>query len=579
MGKINEELLKEELKCNIIAEEDTKLIISKVMEVLSSAISNSLGPYGSTTVIQDPYNIEHSITKDGYSILNKISFRGGLENAILTMVKKISKSLVQEVGDGSTSSIVVAKAMYDLLDEFFRKNNIPRKDVLDFLDALEKEVERLIKLTSKPLNSKEELMKVASISNNNDNSLGELVADIYDELDYQGFINLELSPTSETYHKITNGVEILRGYINFIYVNQNDKITCTFEEPRVLMVNDELGEEDMFFLAELLTLSMASEFPLVIIAKGYSSDITNFLNNNKAKHKKLLNIVPIEYDLSSMIKMEEFQDLAVYLNGTIYDKYNGERLDKSDAGKFFLEKMGRCAKVVVNEKRTLLIEGEFNEEAVNYRMNQINELEEAVREKGNVADISDELYILEKRRNQLKGKIASLYIGGASDIEKKTRKDLVEDSIYACKSAIEHGYVIGGNLIIPSILMNSREEITDKLVVDKSLFKGITNTEKHLIIRTLIDLIILSFKKSFHQVLFNKYKDDETCTEILNKCLDVDKELQIFNLKTSEYETIENTEVVNSAKTDIEIMKSVFSIIGLLASSNQMLAIDNLYEY
>lgn len=579
MGKINEDLLKEELKCNIIAEEDTKLIISKVMEVLSSTISKSLGPYGSTTVIQDPYGIEHSITKDGYSILNKVSFRGGLENTILTMVKKISKSLVQEVGDGSTSSIVVAKAMYDSLNEFFKENNIPRKDVLDFLDELEKEVERHIRRISKPLTSKEELMKVASISNNNDNSLGELVADIYHELDYQGFINLELSPTSETYHKITNGIEVLRGYINFIYVNQNDKITATYEEPRVLMVNDELGEEDIFFIAELLTLSMASEFPLVIIAKGYSSDITNFLNNNKVKHKNLLKLIPIEYDLSTMIKMEEFQDLAVYLNGTIYDKYNGQRLEKSDAGNFFLNNLGRCSKVVANEKRTLFIEGEFNEEAVNYRLQQINELEEAVREKGNIADISDELYILEKRRNQLKGKIASLYIGGASDIEKKTRRDLVEDSIYACKSAIEHGYVIGGNLIIPSILKSCGQELVDKLSENESLFKGISHNEKLAIIIDMIDIITSSFEKSFYQVLFNKYKHEETCKEILDRCLSLDEELCIYNLKTSEYETIENTEVVNSSKTDIEIMKSVFSIIGLLASSNQMLAIDNLYEF
>lgn len=579
MGKINNDLLNEELKCNIIDEEDTKIIISKVMEILSSTISKSLGPYGSTTVIQDPYGMDHSITKDGYSILNKISLRGGLQNAILSMVKKISKSLVQEVGDGSTSSIVVAKEMYDLLNKFFGNNNIPRKDVLDFLSALEKEVEKYIKLISLPLQSKEELMKVASISNNNDNTLGELVADIYDELGYKGFINLELSPTSETYHKITNGIEVLRGYINFIYVNQNDKITCTFEEPRVLMVNDELNEEDMMFLAELLTLSMASEFPLVIIAKGYSSDITNFLNNNKVKHKNLLKIVPIEYDLGSMIKMEEFQDLAIYLNGTVYDKYNGERLEKSDAGKFFMEKMGKCSKVVVNEKRTLFIEGEFNEEAVEYRTQQIDELEEAVRDKGNIADISEELYILEKRRNQLKGKIASLYIGGASDIEKKSRKDLVEDSIYACKSAIENGYVIGGNLIIPSILINKRKDLLKSLVDNEELFRGMNIESKIVVSNNLLNIIVDSFRKSFYQVLHNKYKDDDACTSILNNCLDENRSLNIFNLKTSEYETIKNTEVVNSSKTDIEIMKSVFSIIGLLASSNQMLAIDNLYEF
>ena len=574
---INDALLSQELKSNIIGEEDTKKIISQVLKVLSGAVSKSLGPYGSTTIIKDVYNVDHTITKDGYSILNKISFSGGMQSTILQLIRKISKSLVQEVGDGSTSAVVVAKELYEELNDFFKVNNVPRKDVLDLLEVLQEDIIERISEISHPLTTKEELIKVAATSNNNDRKIGDMVATIYEELGFDGFINLEMSTTDQTYHKITNGIEILRGYINFVYANQKDKLTCTFENPKVLMCNGELEESDILFIAELLTLSMASEYPLVIIAKSYSSDVINLLNNNKVRAKDKLSIVPIEYDLNTLSKHEEFQDLAVYLDGTIYDKFNGEQLKATDAGDFFLNKLGHCKKVVANEKRTLIIEGSFKEEEIADRLTYIDAAEELLNDKSNVVDVTDERYALDKRRSRLKGKIATLYVGGASSIEKRTRKDLVEDSIYAGKSAIEHGYIIGGNLIIPSILKKDMDEIGSKLMDNPELFKGFTNEYRSDFIFKIIDIVENSFSASFTEVLYNKFLDYPTSKATLAKCFK--DELSIYNLKTGIYETIETTDVINSSMTDIEIMKSVFSIIGLLASSNQMLAVDNLYEY
>lgn len=585
---INEVLLKDEMKTNIVNEEDTKDIINKVLTILSSAISKSLGPYGSTTIIKDIYNIDNKITKDGYSILNKISFKGELQGTILKIVKSISKSLVEEVGDGSTSSIVIAESLYKTLENFFNyEKSVARKDVLDFLNKLSKIIEEEVLKESIELKDVEQLKKIASISNNNDEEIGSLVANIYKDLDFSGFINLELSPNENTFHKLTNGVEIERGYTNFIFANQKDKVTCEFEKPRFVLCNGELGEEDIFFVAELLSLTAASENPLVLIAREFSPEVNAIINNNKAKFKNKLPIVAIEYNLSSLQKHEEFLDLAIYLNATMYDKYNGEVLTKQDAGNFYMNRLGMANKITVNEKRTLIVEGHFDSKEIEDRLKIIDKSEEELNEKANVADVTVEKYNLEKRRSQLKGKIATLYIGGSSSLEKRTRKDLVEDSIFACKSAIKYGYVIGGNLIIPYILYTKGDEIIDRLIKDESIFigldsydekSGINTNKKSEVIKQLVEDIKDSFLYSFYKVIMNKYDNKEKALEIINNCISNNK-LSIFNLRTNEYEDINKTNVINSAKTDIEIMNSVFSIIGLLASSNQMLAIEDIYDF
>lgn len=573
---INDELLKREMRTNIIDEETSQLIIGKTLNKISNSIANTLGPYGSYTIIKDPYGIDHSITKDGFTVLNKIRFDGSMQSAINNIVVKVSRALVQEVGDASTSSVIVADAMYDTLIDFFNRNILPRKDVLDTLTELEDIIEEYIFSYSKKLTNKEQLTKIASISNNNDRKLGDLVASIYEELDFQGFINLELSPNNNTFYKITNGVEVERSYINFIYTNQKDKTTCIYENPKILMCNETLDETDLEFLGQILEMTVASGNPLVIIAKGYAPDITNVLNCNKVKLKEKFPVLPIEYSLSNLRQHSEFEDLAIYLGATIYDKYNDNAIPPEEAGKFFKNGLGTCNKVTSDGKRTTLVEGHYNEEMLNDRIDLIDEAIEKLNEKKNYTDISMEKYDLERRKNTIKGKIASLYVGGDSDIEKRTKRDLVEDSIFSCRSAIKYGYVLGGNLIVPHILRHNFTDIVNKILNNTEIFKGFTKEERKGYVSELLDLVAESFLVSFTRVLYNKFRNYDTAKRCALNCIQ-DSELKIFNLKNNRFESIENSEVINSAKTDIEIMHSVFSIIGLLASSNQMLALDCIY--
>lgn len=567
------------LSTNIYNEEESKELIGDVLETVSSAISKSLGPYGSTTIIRDPHNIEHTITKDGYSILKRIEFDNDIQAIICDLIKKVSFSLVSSVGDGSTSSVIIANELYIKLNEFFAKNNIPRKDVLDFLDVFESEISKYILKYSKKIKSKEDLIKVAAISNNNDEHMGELVADVYDQLGYQGFINLEKSHNELTHYKFITGIETHTGYINFVYTTEKDRRTCIFENPRYLLCNDYLTDEDTMFIAEMLSLSMATEFPLVILARGFSSEIENLLNNNKMKYKQTLRICPVPIMMDNNNRNEEFLDLAVYLNATIYDKASGQRFDEKDAGEFFMQKLGKSKKCVVTNNNCQIIEGLFKQEDLNDRINIIKNEKEKLLEKSAIKDVSDEVYLLDKRIERIKGKIATLYVGGKSDMEKSTKKDLAEDSILACKSAIKNGYILGGNLMIPFLINKFRNKLIKTFINNKSLFIGFNKDEKENCIEDLIDVIEDSFSVSFKTVLKNKFnKDEDKINMIMNNCL-TNKSLKIYNLKLDKYETVNNSKVINSVETDIEIMKSVFSIIGLLSSSNQLLDTNCRYKY
>ena len=569
---------KQMLSTNIYNEEESKQLIGDVLETVSNAIAKSLGPYGSTTIIRDPHNVEHTITKDGYSILKRIEFENDIQSIINGLIKKVSFSLVSSVGDGSTSSVIVANELYKKLNDFFSNNNIPRKDVLDFLDIFENEITKYILKYSKRIESKEDLVKVASISNNNDEHMGELVADIYDQLDYQGFINLEKSTSELTHYKFITGIETHTGYINFVYTTEKDKRTCMFEEPRYLLCNDYLTDEDSLFLAEMLSLSMATEYPLVILARGFSSEIENLFNNNKARFTDKLMISPVPIMMDNNNRYEQFLDLAVYLNADIYDKYSGVRLTEKEAGEFFMQKTGRSKKCVITENNCQIIEGYFKQEEINDRINVIKAEKEKILEKSAMKDVSDEVYELDKRIERIKGKIATLYVGGKSDMEKSTRKDLAEDSILACRSAIKNGYILGGNLMIPYLINKFRNKLINTFVSDKSLFIGFNKKEKEECIIKLIKVIEESFKISFETVIRNKFNDDNRIEFIMDKCLN-NKSLKIYNLKLDKYETIKNSKVINSVETDIEIMKSVFSIIGLLSSSNQLLDTNCRYKY
>lgn len=570
---------------NVYNNDTTETIIGNTLKVISSMISKSLGPFGANTIIED-LTTNHKITKDGYTILNGMKFSHPIMQATYDIIKRVSRNLVAEVGDGSTSATIVAAGLYSILkSEIFKNVNYSPRIILDMMKDIEKVISKMVMEMAIPIISEDgtgnwdKLKDIATISNNNDEVLGALVTEIYEQIGKDGFINLEFSKSSETTYEIANGYTMDSGYIDEIFCNSGStKVSEKFERNGcyVLIANDYLTSEELPMLqnfTELCCVKNASA--LAIIAKGFDEDAYTFFKVNKRRNPDLA-ICAIDVALATDGQKAYLNDIAVYTGSTIYDLTDNTFKGTEDV-------LGYVDHITVTSKETKFLSTiNLKKEEINTYCNEmiISKLEEYKKYKGASNQYDKEIYSLEKRLAKLTAKSAILYIGGDSFIEKENRRYLIEDSIFACKSALKYGYIIGGNLIIPFILNDEQKR---KLIEDTIYEKwkdrmntGKNNTDafRRSIISDILSCISDSFL-SVYGITLSNYTLDKSFvqriieTSVSNKC--------IYNLNTHRYEGIDSpqtdieTKVINSPQTDIEIMKASFSIIGLLAYSNQFI--------
>lgn len=550
-----------EIRSNVLNKEITNKIIKETLKDIASCLANSLGPYGSTSIIEDQI-LNHVISKDGYTILNKFMYDNEVSQTVLEIIKKISRSLVREVGDGSTSSIIIAAQLYIEIEKILSETYVSPKLITKILKIVEKILEEEIKNKSIPITEDnfEKIEDIATISNNNDRELGKLIADLYRKIGVDGFITLENSKTDKDYYEIKDGYEINRGYIHTIFANSKNKMDCEFDKPLIFICNDTLREEDLEFLKEMVgQVCLSLQLPLIIVAKDYDSEVVNFLKINKIQNRGL-NLSAIDHSMANKFSQDCLGDFASYVGATIYDKFSGTNSETFD-----MSILGNCEKAIITEKNSKFINGGGDEKDIEERIQVITESYNEMKIADQRHDRDEELYNLQRRISSLNCNIATFYVGGNSEIEKENRKYLLEDSVYACQSTIKNGYIIGGNLIIPMIIAKSKTDIYLK-VVDELKKENICDEG---LVEDLINSIDKAFRKGFLTVLNNYCNRTADNEEIVDKCV---QDNTIYNLTNFEEESIDTTTIINSSSTDIEIMKATFSIIGLLATSNQFVS-------
>jgi chaperonin GroEL len=558
---------------NVLNQEQTLEEIKNTLNFLSNTLSMTLGPYGSTTIVQDRM-LQHFMTKDGYSVLKQIKVKEDLPRTIIDIVKGISRNLVRTVGDGSTSSIVISNSLFTELKNFIETYKVPPKDLIDMLNEVSIYLSNEIKKNSKKIDeSMIKLEDIATISTNNDKESGKLIKEIFSTIGPHGMITIEDSQSKDDYYEVTNGFEIPRGYINYLFTNSEDKKTCTFENPLIFMCNERLNESDLPMLADLIgeaCLTLGGS--LVLIAKEYDGYVKTFLHENKMANKGL-QICAIDISVNSEESARKFNDIAIMLGVEPYNKMENEKVEK-----FSFSRLGKCSKVIIDDSNSRFIEGNGNPKKIKERFELVLKEYNKLSQINDHIDRDEDLYELKKRMAQLSGAMAILYVGGETEVERNTRKFLIEDAVYACQSAIKHGYIIGGNLAIPRIL-NSEKKFEEIKLVLKNKFSHLNEFEipddvydLDGVFKALLDSLFYSFLDSFKKVLENAKISYQEIEEILANCIDIEE--KIFNVKTRKYETIEETSIINSAETDIEILKASLSIIGLLVTSNQFLSIN-----
>jgi chaperonin GroEL len=562
---------------NTIEESLTKSKIRATMQIISKTLCGTLGPYGSTTVVQDR-EMRHFATKDGYDVMNKIAFDDEVAKTVLDILRQVASTQVLNVGDGSTSAIVVAEALYSGLTdpklELFKK--VAPKDILDILNDIAEFLEIELKKQAKPISADlHEIETIAKIATNNDKETGKMILDVYQKIGTFGFITTDvLEKKEKDTYEIKQGIEWSRGYIDdyFAYGYNNKKVLHD-QEPRVFLTNSTLTYADLEVLLSSIVGDVCGKqkAELVIVANNFDEDVRNFFKINRTKHlagkgvpEMIFTVVDIDQVTSTSIN--NLEDLATMLGCEIYNKMEHKATDYLIKPERFI---GKAEKITVTSKSTQIIGKELTGELLEAKDNKVKgfkeKLEELTKKDNLTNDEEFDIYELKRRISSLTDSTAIIHVGGKSLTERMTRERLIEDAIFASKSAIKYGVIPGGNIMIPRILRKSK--ISD--LVTKYSYIPVDNLEDFF--TSFLKLVERAFLESYANVLNNSYFSEVEVEGVIEKCLREDK---FYNLKLHTYEDISETGVINSVDTDIQIMRSVVSIIGILATSNQFITLN-----
>lgn len=553
------------IKSNVISYHKFKLYVAQTLDIIKDTLVSSLGYYGSTTVLEDPF-MKDNITKDGYTILSNIHFNNPISNNILNIIKDISGDLVRTVGDGSTSSVIAANRLFNELENNEALEEVPYKVITDTLEEIRVELTDELDKMATPIteDNMDKLRDITAVSNNNDAKSGNIIYDIYKKIGLNGMIFLDESTAHEDTYEIHKGMTTNYGYVDRVFANKANEVDCELKEPYVFLFENKLTKEDAdAWLVDLIGSIVANKnAAMVFVAPSYDLEVINVIKNNITENLRRqirLNIALTTYNA----QREDYHDLATYLNTKVLNSQSDDFMLETmkqfieEPEMFLLSVPGKCDEVLMNEHTTtFLVQGEhINQKAINALVDKLLEKRTMYSEQTPNEHTQKNLFEIDKRIANLKGQIATLYVGGSTERERKTRKYLLDDAIHAAESAIKHGYVAGGNLSVPRIIFKKYPDLFGSEDYEMTVKDE------------LLLAVYMSMTDVFGYALENTMKlKDKEIDETISDLLQLDN---ILNLKTFEDESIKETSIINSVETDKMILNSVFSIIGLLATSNQ----------
>lgn len=570
-------MAKQKLISNIVNEEEYKDKAGLTIDTISDTLMKSLGYFGSTTIFDD--GVERFVTKDGYNILKNIRFQDTIATSILNFIKEVSLSLVKSVGDGSTSSVISARAMFNELNKRLNDRNdlgkYSRKEISDSLNKMKDLINKKIneKAVTIDENNFDKLKNIATVSNNNDEDLGSLVYEIFSEIGKDGFIFPEISSTDKDHYSLTKGIETNFALLENKFINDKENHVMDFSNPYIVVVNDKLTKDDIDWCMSIAGyIKPYTGKGLVFVAPSFSKEFINWVlgNIHANRNKGGLEAYNADFEMAASVYYsdeERIEDLAIYTNATLVNKktltddefYHEFAKNIIDADKphqldkqLFVDKLlGRVERFTIDNFKTQMINGAgVGTKLLKDRISEINNEVLYYKDMSSNEAIS-EITKLQKRANSLNSSIAKLYVGGSSSAEKYSRKYLIEDSIHASKSALNHGYISGGNLAVSKAIKN----------INKDNLSDIDNL--------VLELIDYSSREVYFKVLenYNKFEKHEI-DSMIRTCVEKDS---ILNIKTGEMEDDKDTDIINSAETDTKILETTISIIGLISLSNQFL--------
>jgi len=398
---------------------------------LNNSVASTLGPAGRTVLIKDPSG-EIRVTKDGVTVAKAFQ---ELENQVESMgaelAKKVSVKSANEVGDGTTTSTVLATA---ILEEGIKQINDGSNpvDIKKGIDEAVNTVKEALKELSVEITEDSQIKEVATISGNNDEEIGTLISTALDKVGRDGVVAIEESKTGETSLEVVEGMQFERGYKSPYFVTDNDSMSAVLNDPYVLIYDGRITQASE--LLNVLNKVSGESKPLLIVAEDIDGEALATLIVNKMRGT--INAVAVKAPDFGDRRTMALEDLATVTGGTVISKNKGHKLDKLQPIQFG-ELLGKARTVNVTKDKTTIVDGKGGEEAITAKATEIkNQLDNATS--------AFEKEKLQERLGKLIGGVAIINVGGNSEIEIKEKKDRVEDALFATKAALEEGILAGG---------------------------------------------------------------------------------------------------------------------------------------
>ena len=402
------------------------------INLLADAVKVTLGPKGRSVIITEPNEIPH-ITKDGVTVAKSIKLADEFANAGAQLIKEAAVRTVNLVGDSTTTSTVLAQAFINALYKEIEAGANPIKLKKGFDRAIQQVIE-YIKANARELRD-DDIKYVASISANNDEKIGELIADAFKKVGRDGVITVEESSNSETTCNVVMGMQFDRGYEAPHFVTNEEKGECILENPYIFITDHKIQlTRDLLNILEPLARDGKS---LLIIAQDYDSEVIENLKLNKLQGT--LKVCAIKCPSMGEYRKEVLQDIAIVTDGTYLSYDSG--LEVFDCS---MDMLGRAKRVIVTKETTTIIDGEGAQTLVDSRVKEIQHKLTEIKD----SQMDGEFYrdFLKRRIAMLVGGVARIKVGGKTEIEMKETKDRIDDAVAATYAAIEEGIIAGGGL-------------------------------------------------------------------------------------------------------------------------------------
>ena len=519
---------------------DARDALKRGVDVLANAVKVTLGPKGRNVIIDKKFG-SPSVTKDGVTVAKEIELRDPVENMGAQMVKEVASKTADIAGDGTTTATVLAQAIVTA----GIKNVAAGANPMDLKRGIDKAVSAVVanlKTQSQTVGEDNNKIKqVAAISANNDELIGSLIAEAMGKVGKDGVITVEEAKGTETEVKTVEGMQFDRGYLSAYFVTNTDKMEAELENPYILIYDKKISS--MKELLPILEKQVQTGKPLLIIAEDLDGEALSTLVVNKIRGS--LKVAAVKAPGFGDRRKAMLEDIATLTGGVVISEEQGFKLENAD-----LSYLGTAEKIVVDKDNTTIINGGGDSANIKSRVNQIRSQMDTT-----TSDYDKEK--LQERLAKLSGGVAVLYVGAASEVEMKEKKDRVDDALHATRAAVEEGIVAGGGVAF----IRAVAALTD--------VKGANEDET-----TGIQIIRRAIEEPLRQICENAGIEGSI---VVQKVKEGTADFG-YNARTDKYENLIGAGVIDPTKVSRVALENAASIASMLLTTECVLADEQLEE-